>query len=183
MTEWLEVIKNPNVMVPTIASGVFTLAGVFLGAFLASKSALESINKQMNYDRKKLEELELDVYKRSKKTVKFYTYKILSAATSITRALKENIDGPLSKDSTNYLDNQFEIESIYKDLKAYYKHIENIPENTILTEEFERFLELKSYIDNLIYFLGRYIEEDADTLSPFITYLNSLEESYKKYKE
>ncbi|MEK5067316.1 hypothetical protein [Sporosarcina sp. FSL K6-1508] len=39
MSEWLEVMQKPDVMIPAIISGVFTLIGAFLGVFLSSKSA------------------------------------------------------------------------------------------------------------------------------------------------
>lgn len=53
MIEWIEVMKDPKIMIPAIVSAFFTLIGAFLGVFLSSKSAfkLAKINRQYNLSR------------------------------------------------------------------------------------------------------------------------------------
>lgn len=47
MNEWLEVLKNPTLMIPAIISAFFTLLGAFGGVYLSSKSA----NKLSRFNR------------------------------------------------------------------------------------------------------------------------------------
>lgn len=50
MNEWVEVLKNPQIMIPAILSAFFTLLGAFGGVYLSSKHAfrLSRFNRLMS---------------------------------------------------------------------------------------------------------------------------------------